>query len=502
MPTDDGGLGSQDQPPTPQWSASQSLDDAWNWIKSHDVDIAAFRLAVASKDQVFERAISVFVKVIGYLAPELAELEAELIEAWVSAEATAYQKAADPLEQAAATEASVALDLLTKVMTGSPDGNTDFGAAPLSSVIESFFTQILQPFTLVNSGLDPTVVGSGLKAQQWLLSKSLALTMQEWIVEQLGQHLGMGFFKTLAPFLGILDRSINPSNVVRQAVESSYTVLLKAPLTRDLNHQYPIKDLGVSALAKLFIRGAIDQQTYLNRCLDTGLNNEQAQQLILETAKQLSRSDIARLLTAGYLTQQDARNLLQQQGWQDTALDAVLYLDTHARYFTIQERIATKAVTAWQHKYIDTAQLESILQQMGFTQDEITLLEIEGQFTKNTDGQRKLTYTQVKSMFEANILGIDDVLTFLQNDGYSETDTTNLVLLDFVQAAERTEMKNKLVAQFRVQQQEALVAAQSELTKNETALAAAKQALAAELQKEADLFGQLTNAPAILPVER
>lgn len=497
-PTNDGGAGSQDSQTTATYDPTQTTDAQWQYVKAHADEIAQTLGAIHEGTGIVDRGIAKVAKILAYVVPFIAQIEGDLIANWVSLEAEVYAKAVAPLSEAGAVEAQEAVQLLLDALSGSPDGQINFGSSPVAAVAQQLFNFVIYPFTLMAGGVDPTQPGSGFKAQQFLLSSAATLSLKEWIVEQLGQHVGMGFFKTLGPFLGILDHSLDPSNIVRQAMESSYSFLMKTPLTRDLNRAFPMKDLGASALAHLHIRGAIDLNTYLDRCLSLGLSNEYAQQLILESAKLPSRSDISQLLKAGYITADDASALLKQQGYQDTTIPALLYLDTHARYFTLQESMASQVITSWKDQYIDTPTLESLLKQLGYTADEIQLVELEQQFSKKFVVQKTLTYTQVKDCYAANILGVSDVISFLQNEGYSPTDVINLVLLDFTVAEQRTETRNRLLAQLSVDTQQQLVDAAAAQAKNETALANARTALAKELEAEAKAYGQLTTAPSIL----
>lgn len=497
-PTNDLLAGAPDQISSATYTAQQDLDDLLNWMKTNATDLGKTMGSMWDNSQLTEKALGLLAEALAWIVTRVATVEAEVLDAWVKAEANVYQGAVAPLTAAAETELQVAVGLILQAMSGTAAGNPDFGTSGLAPIAMQMFNEFVQPFTLMTSGLDPSQVGNGIKAQQYLLSKALTSNLQEWVVEQLGNHLGMGFFRTLSPFLGIIDRSVHPSNIVRQAMDSSMTFLLKAPLTRDLNRQYPIKDLGVTALAHMYLRGIIDQPTYLDKCLDSGLNNTWANQLILETARLLGEGDVATLLNLGYVTQDAARQYLKTLGYQPADVEARLYLDTHKRYFTLQERVATEAVSAAKKGYIDQTRLEQLLQQLGYTSDEIALLEIELQFTKQSTTREHLTYGQAKALYEANIIGIDDVITFLQLKGYSDTEVIDLVLLDFTEAEQRAARQNALVARLRVTAAADLVSATSERQKNEVALATAKEQLAAELNAEAAALGTIPAVPGAL----
>lgn len=500
FPVNDFGTGSPDPAPSATYTAESDLNDMLNWMKQNAADIGGTLGNIWDNSHLTEKAIAFFTMVFADIVTAIATVEAKVLETWTTAEAAVYANAVQPLEAAAAAEAQTAMGILLQAMGGGIGGDSNFGSSPMAATAQQLFNSLVQPFTLMTSGINPSQVGSGINAQQYLLEKASGMLLQEWIVEQLGNHLGMGFFKTLAPFLGIIDRSINPSNIVRQAMDSSFTFLLKAPLTRDLNRQYPIKDLGVTALARMFIRGVIDENTYLDRCLDSGINNLQAQQLILESAKLLSEGDIALLLNLGYLQQSDAQKLMAQFGYQPATVTAKLYLDTHKRYFQIQERVGYQAVTAAKHGYISQSTMEQILKQTGFTADEITLLDIELQFVKTAvlNTRDHMTYGQIRALYMENIISIDDVIAFLQSKEYTQQEVIDLVLLDFTQAAERTAVRNTLVARLRVEQNLAQTQSVAEAAKNEQLLAAAKLQLAGELEAEANTFGRLSTGAGVL----
>lgn len=498
LPTNDGGAGASDFVGSLGTTVSQDWDSAVGLAEKDADRLGKWLGSVWDNSQITEKSLALLAKVLAWVVLEVAEVEVSLLEKWIGFETTIYKAAAPVLAQAGADEATVAMGILLDAMGGTPGEAHNFGASAMAKVSAQAFNKLIQPFTLINSGLDPSKPGSGIAAQQYLLEKALGSSLQEWIVDQLGNHLGMGFFKTLGPFLGVLDRSVNPSNIVRQAMDSSFTFMMKAPLTRDLNRQFPVKDLGLTALAKLFVRGAIDQPTYLDRCLDTGLNAAQAQQLVLETAKLLSPGSIAKLLNLGFLHQADAEQLLAQQGYQPATITAQLYVDTHERYFKLQERVGEAAVTAWKHGYITQTRLEQILQLTGYTQDEITLLEIEGEFVKSTTTHDHITYGQIKAMYEENIIAIDDVITFLEAKGYTQAEVINLVLLDFTAATERAARRNVLEARLRVTAETEKVQATAAIAKSEQALADAKNALASELQAEASALGTPLQRAGIL----
>jgi hypothetical protein len=498
LPTNDGGLGSPDPAPVNTFSPTTIFNDSLNNLGIHADDLKALVGKISGVEDLFAKLLAFLIKTIGEVwidvLKELVPLEVDYNNAL-----TDLHKRELPIGVPAAREMiGDELALILGALGNTSTANYAIPGSDITQEGEAFFTALVQPFALWANTADPSQFGSGFQNAQFLLRRALALSLGEYTIDSMSNLIGFGWVKALQPMLGFLDRSINPSNVVRQSMEQAYSFLMKAPMQRDLNHLYPIKDLGVTALSKLYIRGAIDQQTYLDKCLDAGLSNQWATQLVVETAKLLSTSQIGTLLNHGFINEDDARQQLLEQGYPDWQATALLYLETHSRYFSIQERVGNEAVTAWKKGIIDQTQLESLLQSLGYTADEIALLEIEGQFVKNTTDQKDLTYSQMKQLFEANLIGIDEVITYLQGQGYSQQNTTNLILLDFVKAEERAIRRAELIARVRVQAEAERTLAAAELAKNQTDLANARIALADELDAAQKQLGLLQSLPSIM----
>jgi hypothetical protein len=498
--SDSGGIPSSDFAATTDNFTAKNAKDWLNFLSDPDnlKKFIGIYVQVLASTPLFAKQHAGATELIADFLLGLYKVDQAFTLKWLGFEETLLGFLLGPVEALDVTILSHFTDLMQKAFSGSPQTSFHFGDTGIAGSAISLFETFVKPFTLLENTADISQPGSGLSNQAYLLQLALALSLTEKVVDDLGNHFGMGALKTLAPLTGIVDQAINPRNVVRQAMDSSYAFLLKAPVTRDLNRKFPIKDLGVTALAHLRNRGAIDDATYLDKCLDAGLNQTNAQQLLIESSRQISEADIGRLLKNGIITIDDARNLLTQSGYDPRIADTIIHLRTHDRSETIRERVGLRAVSAWVAGKLDKSKMEDILRQTGFTDFEIVLLELEQDFAKTVPESKPLTLAQVKSLFQENIIGIDEVITFLEGEGYSPKDVQNLVLLDFTVAAERQARLAVLISRERVAAQNAKLQAAADQKKNETALADAKKALAAELDAAAATLGQLGALPGIL----
>ncbi len=498
LPTDQGPDPAPDVPPVNAYSPASVAQDTLNFVSGNADAVKSVIDYVFSTDDPVIRFLLFIAKIIGEIWIDILKILVPLQVDYNNAVAELHKQELPIGVPAARDMVADELQILMSALGSTATNQYAIPGSDITAQGEDLFNNFILPFALWSNTADPTQFGAGFQNAQFLLRRAMILSLAEYTLDSMKNLVGFGWVSHLQPLIGFVDRAINPSNIVRQSMEQAYSYLMKAPMQRDLNHLYPIKDLGVSALAKLYIRGAIDEQTYLDKCLDAGLNNTQAQQLILETAKLLSTSQIGTLLNHGFITEDDAFQQLKEQGYPDWQARALLYLETHDRFFSIQERVGNEAVTAWKKGIIAQDQLESLLQNLGFTQDEIALLEIEGQFTKQSTDRKDLTYSQVRSLFEQDLVDLDYVINFLQNEGYSSDNVRLLILLDFVKKEERALRDAEITARIRVQAAQAREQAAVAANRNETELAQAKQALAAELDDVQKQLGLLQSLPSIL----
>lgn len=496
FPTDAKGAFADDQPTTASLSAEKEWDQRHAWERKHAEELGRQAATEWDSSGIGDSILSGIVSAWAWYCRGVLKWELSFDQEMF----TLASQVMDKILPLARDEGAKILELMVlqyaNVIQDTPTSNNSLGQGEIAKATVGVFEALANQFSLLKSGINPRDPGSGIKAQQLLVANVTGLVATNWWIDWASQHLGLGQLKDLQPVRQMADEIVNTRNVIRQANNAAYAMLLHAPLTRDLNRAYPIKNIGLNALARLYVRGAINQHDFFDKCLDSGLDSTQAQQLVLESAKMLGSGNIGDLVNHGFIGEDDALTYLKHSGFQEGDARALLYAETHSRYWSIQERVGNAAVTAWTKGRISKDRLESILQQCGFTDDEITLLKIEQEFAKHV-ASKELTYSQVRQLFEANIIGIDDVIDFLDHQGYNAADRNNLVLLDFTKLEERQSRLAKLAARDRVQADSERIQAAADEQKQQRDLANARKALASALDDEAKVLGNLLIGPAL-----
>jgi hypothetical protein len=136
-----------------------------------------------------------------------------------------------------------------------------------------------------------------------------------------------------------------------------------------------------------------------------------------------------------------------------------------------RDSLADDLLTLAKDHRMEISDLVTALQKAGFTDAEVTAYQTRAAYAQEIS--KRLSYTQVKSLYSELLVNMDYVLSFLEAEGYSSDDADLLVLLEFTKAADRKQTQ-LLLANIRRAQLEAGL-------KNQAAANAARQAALALL---------------------
>jgi len=484
-----------DVPPANQYSPSTDLDATLAHLQIHK-DVWASTLHDLGHP--YEDLLKIIASVWKLLSPLfLAFLvgEAEIVHDYDSA-ISKLMKQVLQYDMPVATDLAGSIGaVLSQYITGDPQSGAGEPPGGIGEQASVLMNNVVNRLGLFVNPADPAVVGSGIKNAQYLLQQGVQLNLAMWSIDHLSHLPGFGWLQNVVEFDNVIFQMVNPPNMVRMMMDAMYTQLVRLPLTRDLNRKFPIKDLGISAMAKLYMRGSLNSQQYQDKLLDSGLDATQAEQLLIETWKPLSVGDVGTLVMHKYMTEADALTYLQQIGLMPPYDQLTLTLETHREVFARMRSVGNSLVAEYHKGALDFPTLTTMLTQLDFSQDELAVIAVEHtaiglKLPKVKDpGTVTLTLSDVKELFARSLVDLDFVINYLTNEGYDDQDMQYLILLFFTSSAQIAVNQATLAARERVQAQAALVRAATAQRKNEADLAAALKAEAAQLNANANLFG-------------
>ena len=488
-----------DVPPANAYSPTTDMDAALNHFQKN---AGAWQSVLKELDIAADDMLKIVAAIFGYLSKlflVFIQDEAAIVGDYEKAVAGLMGQALDIAMPSATDLSGVITGKLGQYLTGDPTSGPGQAPGGITQAALALQGSVINRLGLFVNPVNPAEKDAGIRNAQYLLQQAAQLNLTTWAIEHLSHLIGLGWLKHFASFEQVIFQSVNPANLVRMMMDAMYTQLVRLPLTRDLNRRFPVKDLGIAAYARLFTRGAITSQQYLDKLLDAGLDGTQAQELLIETSKTVSIGDVGLLVTHKYWTQQDALTYLRQQGYAPPYDEITLWLETHREVFSRQRTLGASIIKQYNQGKIDWASAESLLRQVDFSDDEIAVISLESTVNGLVSRPSLLTYGQVKDLYTASLVDLDFVQTWLTNytrevhagiyQTYTPEEVQDLLLLDFTQAADRAAQKAVMAARERLLAQEAEEKAVKDQAANEAALADAEKAYAAALRQNASLLG-------------
>ena len=484
-----------DVPPANQYSPSTDLDATLAHFQIHKTAWASALHDLSSAEQDVEKLLGIIWTVLADLFLVFISGEAAVQHGY-EADIVNLMQSALKNEMPQATELAANIsNILAQYVTGSPQTGSGNAPGGISDVASSLTATIVDRLGLFFQPIPPSQTNAGILNAQYLLQQGVQLNLSMWAIQHLSHLPGLGWLKHVSDFDNVIFQMVNPPNMVRMMMDAMYTQLVRLPMTRDLNRKFPVKDLGISATAKLYMRGSLTSQQYQDKLLDSGLDATQAEQLLIETWKPLTVSDVGTLVMHKYMTEADALTYLQQIGLMAPYDQLTLTLETHREVFARMRSVGNSLISAYHKGAFDFPTLTTLLQQLDFNDAEIAVVGVEHttnalKLPKVKDpGTVTLTLSDVKELFAKSLVDLDFVINYLTDEGYDAQDMQYLILLFFTSSAQIAVNQATLAARERVQAQSALIRAKTAQAKNEADLAAALKAEAAQLNANANLFG-------------
>lgn len=246
----------------------------------------------------------------------------------------------------------------------------------------------------------------------------------EWLAEYLGWDIHLEALPHLATEL-IGNLGLN--ELASRALRPYANIVIRTPLTWQLNKQYRPKMLDVSAAATAMFRGDIDESTFLEIAQRDGYGDEAIAAIVSANRKSLTPADAYLLFQLGLKERAWTIEQLRATGLDETEAELWFTLQEAKSLRTYQLEAAQSAVTAYGQRIIDGATLADEINQLGL--DDTTLQR----FHAEADRRRRLnvlhlTRADVERAVKLRTLSVSDYSDWLHARGYAEDDALTLEL--------------------------------------------------------------------------
>ncbi len=310
------------------------------------------------------------------------------------------------------------------------------------------FDQIMAPLLNLLTPSNPDAAGAGDSNAKHIMGTIINLHLSTWAVNIISNLTGLGYLKWINSFDDAVTSGISARGFSRLASKPYLEKYVVTPLARDLNRQWPTTMPGTSALVKGYIRGALSRAEFIEMMRRAGYKEEVIEDLLLETVKLLPVDALVDLVNQGALNQGQALEYLVQQGWPKDVAPAVYFFERYSRVRTQRYSLAASLTDAFIDRRLDNSTLRRLLEQAGLSKEEVEAYSTRGAILQELS--KRLSFAQVRSLFQEDLVDLDYVLRFLRDEGYSDDDADLLALLEFTRKEDREERKADLLERRRV----------------------------------------------------
>lgn len=322
------------------------------------------------------------------------------------------------------------------------------GPSGLKPAAAGLFDSILAPLGFLVGGANPATTGAGETNAQFVLGSIVGIHLSSWMVNIISNLTGLGYLKWINSFDDVITAAISSRGLSRMAMKPYLAKFIGDPLERDLNLKLPLKIGQASGLVKRYIRGNMTAEELKAALRGQGYDDDVVADLLLDTKKFMPQDLAAWLVGVQSWTAQNAGTYLEHQGYEAGEALLVAEWERNTLVRAQYRSLASSLVDAFIDRRLDNSTLRHLLDQAGFTPDEIDAMVTRGAILQELS--RRLTLAQVRSLFQEDLVDLDYVLSFLHDEGYGDDEVDLLALLEFTLKEDREQRKKDLLERRRI----------------------------------------------------
>jgi hypothetical protein len=373
------------------------------------------------------------------------------------------------------------LAILLKILQGGESGADEITETVLGgllsskheqhsiSLVKAIMDQLgSSPGAGTTGGMSPSSAG----AENFLRLTS-RIEIEAWVWGVLAEEGSLGFLKNIGGLKEALEGGLGLSRLARRALAPPMKILVEDPFTWLLNNQYRPRLPGEAEAVRQFLRDII-KRPELDRVLGwQGYPADAIEAVINLNRVHLTPGEIDSAIINNVMDADAGKQLLKDQGYDDTTAAAVLAIARAKRYESLRMENARIAIENYGTGKIPQAEFERLITDAGRDQVETQLLLAQGEL-KVHNHRELFSIAEAMKLVEQGIWGIDQFHDLAIARGYSEDDELDLETLTFAKVKSIGEAQAAKAAAQQAKQHAAAAKVKAALEKAVAAKAAAE----------------------------
>jgi hypothetical protein len=281
----------------------------------------------------------------------------------------------------------------------------------------------------------PLTPEQGVNAARTFMGFAMSFAVREGNTDFFASLLPFGIGEGFKGYAEDLSKSLGLGRLTRLALRPLFQNLIGIPMTWALNKQYRPTLLGADLAVRAFNAGLFSAEQLVEELSRHGFSSERQNVLQSVHTKYPSERDLFLLELAGQIPADEQHTLLRRIGYNDDNIDLLIKTEPLHAKRELSLKLAENLVHQVLIGNIDGPTYASVLARFTLTQGE------QQDFVGYVDEllahpRKRLTFAQISAAFVDGIVSVDEVASYLHEEGYREDDIATLLQLDLFKLKE------------------------------------------------------------------
>lgn len=271
----------------------------------------------------------------------------------------------------------------------------------------------------------------GMNAARAFLGFAMSFAVREGNTDFFASLLPFGIGEGFKGYAEDLSKSLGLGRLTRLALKPIFQNLVAIPMTWAFNKQYTPSLLSAGESVRAFNANFFTGEELNEELSRHGFSMERRNALQAFHSKYPPETDLFLLELAGQLPNSEHRLTLKRIGYNDDTIDLLLKAEAVHVKRRLSLHIAEVLIHPLLNGTIDLAAYTSVLNRFTFTDQE--RLDLTGFASELLQHPRKrLTFAQMTTAFVDGVIALDELATYLHEEGYREDDIAILLQVDLL----------------------------------------------------------------------
>lgn len=269
----------------------------------------------------------------------------------------------------------------------------------------------------------------GMNAARAFLGFAMSFAVREGNTDFFASLVPWGLGEGYKAFAEDLSKSLGLGRLTRLALKPLFQNLVSIPMTWAFNKQYTPTLLSPEGAVRAFNNGLFSGDQLNDELARHGYSTERRNALQAFHTKYPSEADLFLLELANQLPHDEHVATLKRIGYNDDNIALLFKAETVHEKRHLSLRLAEQLIHPLLNGTIDLAAYSSVLSRFTLTEQEKQ--DFTGFASELLSHPRKrLTFAQITTAFLDGIVAVDQVATYLHEEGYREDDIAVLLQID------------------------------------------------------------------------